>query len=151
MKATPKPYPLPATPSADLARVLDYWRGLLRGSAEIPFSDDLSLENLPDLGDRLGVIDVFEKPERFRVASLGAQLAADQSSPVADKFLDEVSLYYPLEFLRSQCSATMEAGAPTCHSQGASADGLHAGYDRLVLPLWGNGYINMLLVVVDWH
>jgi hypothetical protein len=138
-----RPYSLPtAGLSADLARVHSHWNALLRGAANMPFSDDVSLSGLTDLADRILLIDVFEWPERFRFNQIGR--AFDPES-FKGKFIDEVTLKWPFEFLRSQCSATVEAVAPSYYRQ----DGSTKAYARLLLPLWGEGRVNMLLGVVD--
>ena len=149
MTAPQTPYAMPPTLAADLNRVKAYWLGLLRGSAEMPFSDDLSLEALPDLAPNLALIEVFILPERCRFSYVGADLAGGQPKPLCNKFLDEVDLQSPFEFLRSQSSAAIESGAPNFHSQPASADGNHPAYKRLVLPLWGDGHCSLLLVAVS--
>lgn len=149
MIAQQLPYAMPETLAADLERVKAYWTGLLRGSAEMPFADDLSLEALPDLAPRLVLIEVFTLPERFRFSHIGADLAAEQPKPLGDKFLDETDLHAPFEFLRSQASAAVESGAPTHHCQPPSSDGFQPAYNRLVLPLWGDGHTNLLLVAVS--
>jgi len=131
------PFALPSRLSPDLQRVVAYWEGLLRGSAEIPFSDDAKLADFPDMAERMFLIDVFTMPERFRFAQVGSALGAD----LAGLFLDETRLEQPFEFLRAQCAAAVEAAAPTLHSQ--------SGYARVVLPMWGDGRISMLLGAVD--
>ena len=143
-------YELPKDLSPELARVLDYWEGLKRGSAEMPFWDDVNLTDLPHLEDRIALIDVFENPERFRFGLVGHQLAVSQPLPVAGKFLDEISLTRPLDYLRSQCSATVEGRSPT-YFESVEAKGLPAAEARrrIVLPLWGEGQIRMLMVAVD--
>lgn len=151
MKRSANPYCLPTTLTPDLARVADYWRGLLRASAEIPFWDDLNLENLPDLVPRLLLIDAFFQPERFRFNHVGAELQTLQPKPITGEFLDEASLDCPLEFMRSQCSATVECEAPTFYKQDAIPDPVRTGYSRLLLPMWGDGHISMLLGVVAWE
>ena len=137
----PHPYVVPDDLPASLARLLAYWRELLRGSATVPFSDDLNLADLADLKDRLMVIEVFEKPERFRLDIAGDALGA---TPVGH-FLDEVRLAPPFDFLRSQCGATVEAAAPTYYRRRAAV----GGFARLLLPLWGEGHINMVLGLVE--
>ncbi len=60
------------------------------------------------------------------------------------KFLDEEALPGRLDFLLSQCNATVEARAPTFYK--------HAGappYARILLPMWGDGRIGMLLGAVE--
>jgi hypothetical protein len=55
-----------------------------------------------------------------------------------------LNLRAPFGYLRAQCSATVEARAPTCHEDAA-------GYSRILLPMWGDGHIGMLLGAVDWR
>jgi hypothetical protein len=134
------PYPLPSRLSPPLARVQAYWQGLLRGGAATPFADDLQLTKLGEVNDHFFLIDVFERPERFRMAIASRGLA----DGVEGAFLDEARLPAPLDFLQSQCSATTESGAPTMHRGGAAR-----AYSRLLLPLWGEGHISALLGAVD--
>jgi len=139
------PFPKPAHLSPDLARVDAYWRGLLRGSAQMPFWDDCRPTDLPDLADRLFLVDVFAEPERFRFASVGTKLGGGE---LEGCFLDETELPRPLAFLRAQCSATLEAGRPTGWRMNADEDGPACA--RLLLPMWGDGRISMLLGAVDF-
>jgi len=138
------PYAVPTRLSPDLARVLDYWKGLLRGAATMPFWDDAKPSDLPDLAGRLVLIDVFDQPERFRLNSIGADL---EGQALTGKFIDHASLDSPFDFLRSQASATVESAAPTYYHQ--AADGDARAYGRLLLPMWGEGRIGMLLGAVD--
>ncbi|WP_041373032.1 PAS domain-containing protein [Phenylobacterium zucineum] len=138
MKPMKHPYAVPGRLPADLERVYAYWKGLLRGSAQIPFWDDARLTDLPDLAGRLFLVDAFQRPERFRFGTVGEDLPADLSG----LFLDEVEPPTPFEFLLSQASATVEAQAPTYVRA-------EDGYARLLLPMWGDGRISMLLGAVD--
>ena len=141
------PFAVPARLSPDLERVRAYWRGLLRGAAEMPFWDDAKLSELPDLTERLLLIDVFQQPERFRLASVGDRVGGEG---LAGCFLDETALGRPLEFLRAQASATTESAAPTWfHFEGEGADAAQP-YSRLLLPMWGDGRISMILAAVDF-
>lgn len=141
-----RPFAVPARLSPDLERVNAYWRGLLRGGAEMPFWDDARPTELPDLAPRLLLIDVFADPERFRFERLGRELSDDN---LAGCFLDETPMAGPLVFLRAQCSATVEASAPTWfrHDGGAGGD---RSFSRLLLPMWGDGRIGMLLGLVEF-
>ena len=136
------PFAVPKALSPDLCRVLDYWRGLLRGEAETPFADDLRLTDLPDLARNLFVIDVFDRPERFRLALAGEGL---DNPDLPGRFLDEAAPEWPFEFLRAQCAAAVESAGPTFfHSELEIRP-----YSRLVLPMWGDGRISTLLGAVD--
>lgn len=133
-----QPFATPSRLSPDLARVRAYWKGLLRGGATMPFADDAKLTDLPDLMPRLFMIEAFERPERFRFALLGRELSSEL---LEGRFLDEIHPAAPLDFLRAQCSAAVEARAPTHHRGG--------DYARLLLPLWGDGRVSLLLGAVD--
>ncbi|MDP1632936.1 MAG: hypothetical protein Q8L66_16090 [Caulobacter sp.] len=139
-----QPYALPASLSPDLKTVEAYWRSLLRGSAEMPFWDDIDLTTMPSLAGRLFVVGAFDKPDRYRLEIVGETLARAAGKEIAGLFVDELRLPPPLAFLGSQASATVEAAAPTYHEEPGQA-----GYRRLLLPMWGDGHISMLLGVVD--
>jgi hypothetical protein len=139
----PAPFSLPAKLSADLAGVKAYWEGLKRAGNEMPFWDDVKPSALGERAGTVVLIDVFEKPERFRFNVLGKALAQRYGEPLASKFLEELTLRDPFDYLLAQCSATVEARAPTYYESG--------GVARLLLPMWGDGRIGMLLGAVDWR
>jgi hypothetical protein len=143
MPAPAVPFALPKTPESSLARVLAYWESLKRADNNMPFWDDVKLSNLPDLADRLLLIDAFALPERFRFRTVGSGLAQRYGEALNGKFLDEMNLRAPFGYLRAQCSATIESRAPTFHAD--------AGYSRILMPMWGDGHIGMLLGAVDWR
>lgn len=143
------PFSICAPLSPDLTRVEAYWKGLLRGNASMPFWDDIRLSALPDLADRLILIEAFELPQRFRFDHLGAALNTDSLEGV---FIDEIRLKRPFDFLLSQCSATVESASPTVYRSSITERERGAGaYERLLLPSWGEGHIRMLLGVVDFR
>jgi hypothetical protein len=147
MTRLPHGYELPHRLPPALARVLAYWEGLKRGQAEMPFWDDLNLADLPDLRDRLAVVEVFDNPRRFRLGVVGSYLSSSQGNGGAGGFLDEIALRPPLNFLHAQCSAAAEAAAPAYAA--LAPDQADDPTGRLVLPLWGEGQVRMLLVAVD--
>lgn len=143
--ATDNPYPLPDRLGAPLQAVLSCWQDLKRAGNEMPFWDDVKPSALPGPSDRLLLVDAFEKPERFRINTIGTELDSPGGS-LRGKFIDELALSGPLEFLHSQCSATVEARAPTFYRH----DG-KPSYSRILLPMWGEGRIGMLLGAVELH
>lgn len=139
------PFAVPAHLSPDLTRIQAYWRGLLRGEAKMPFWDDAKLSDLPDLTDRLFLIDAFQGPERFRFAEVGAGIGGQE---MEGRFLDETTLGHPFEFLRAQCSVTIECAAPTSFHM--DEVGGRQACSRLLLPMWGDGRISMILGAVGF-
>ncbi len=140
MTNTPRPFALPAKLSSGLGQVRDYWGGLKRGGNEIPFWDDVKLSALPGLEGHLLLVDVFEGPQRFRMNTVGKDIRGWYGADIDGKFADEIEAKGPLAYFSAQASATVEAVQPTFH---------HDGFARLLLPLWGNGYVSMLLGAVE--
>jgi hypothetical protein len=141
------PFPLPDSLPADLARLHSLWAGLRRAGNTIPFSDDLNPSALSQHAGRVLLIDVFDKPERFRFSLADPNLVPSQEAALSGKFLDEIDLGASFAYLRAQASATVEARAPTYFRIGSR--GLSPGFARLLLPLWGDGRISMLVGVLD--
>jgi hypothetical protein len=140
------PFAMPAKLPSDLGRVRDYWESLKRGENNMPFWDDVKLTSLPDLSDRLMLVDAFEKPQRFRLNTVGAQIRKRHGGDLAGKFVDEIGATTPFEFLAAQASVTIEARVPTfLVGPAGTAGDRHSGYGRLLLPMWGDGRIAMLL------
>jgi hypothetical protein len=140
--AADHPFALPPRLPARLEQLHGFWRGLLRGGAEMPFADDFRPGELPDLAHRVMLIDVLGNPVRFRLQSLGKALGPDD---LTGRFLDETDLKPPLDYLDAQCSATVEAAAPTFFRSDAERP-----HQRLLLPFWGVGQIGLLLGAVDF-
>jgi osmotically-inducible protein OsmY len=140
-------YSLPVELEPDLGRIRAYWNGLKRGANDVPFWDDVKLSLRSRLGRESILIDVFENPLRFRFDLTGTDLANWYGGTIGNSFLDEIDLHAPFNELALQCKATVESGAPTYYCQAASGNG-DSGYARLLLPLWGNGRIEMLLGAV---
>jgi hypothetical protein len=140
------PFSLPRKLEPDLARLRAYWDGLKRGDADMPFADDVNLSAIPVLAGRLMLIEVFNKPVRFRLAMLGEELKERHGGDIVGKFLDEIDARLPLQYLSSQASATIESRSITYYLHGSDKRGTSAdAYSRLLLPMWGDGRIGMLL------
>jgi len=129
------PFVLPASLSPELRRVRDYWDSLKRGENEVPFWDDVKLSALPGFESNLMLVDVFEKPQRFRLNIVGNKIRDWYGADIVGKFVDELEAKGPLVYFMAQASTTVEATQPTYY---------HDGIARLLLPLWGGGYVSML-------
>lgn len=147
MAAAANPFPLPDTLDHELARILSEWRDLRRAGNIIPFWDDLKPTAIAGRPRSLILLDVFEKPERFRFSLADQQLVPTQEAKLSGAFIDEVPLGDEFAFLRAQASATVEARAPTYYRYGSR--GLSPGFVRLLLPMWGDGRIGMLLGAIE--
>jgi hypothetical protein len=138
------PFALPTEIERKLRAVRRYWLELRRGENEMPFWDDVKLSALPETEKSIMLIDVFERPERFRFGTVGSALRERYGKDVVGRFTNEFEPTSPFEYLSSQCSATLESRAPTYygHEEGTSTQ---QAYARLLLPLWGEGCVRMLL------
>ena len=87
------PFSLPEKLEPGLVRVRAYWEGLKRGAADIPFGDDLNITAMPDMAGRLMLIEVFDKPVRFRLGMLGEQIEGRKCDDAVGKFLDEIEVH----------------------------------------------------------
>ena len=133
---------LPDRLAPDLDRVYAYWNGLKRGDNDIPFWDDVKFSMKARLARDVMVIETFEDPLRFRFGLMGDDITHHYGAAITGKFTDEIDVRAPFDELTEQCRATVERRAPT-YFQPAPGGGI--GYSRLVLPLWGNGFIEMLI------
>src|SRR6516164_2862798 len=140
MKRSTVPYSVPSKLEAELAHVRAFW-------------DDVNLAALADLSGRLMLIDVFDKPLRFRFEIVGEELKERYGADVVGRFSDEIEIHHPFHYLNSQGLATVESRAPTYYRHEATKRGSSRateGYSRLILPTWGDGHIGMLLGAVAW-
>jgi len=141
-------YSVPETIETTLADLRDHWKSLRRGGNDVPFSDDVKPSALRHRGDELMLIDVFENPQRFRFSFPGSATILDHDGgSVAGKFLDEIGVQDPFDHLDAQCAETVRSRAPTYYRHRSVGE---RPYARIVLPLWGNGRVEMLLVAVAW-
>lgn len=141
--AATSPFPLKDM-EPDLEALRVYWASLIRGANNMPFWDDFAPAAVPQLADRLVVLDVFDTPNRFRYNGIvGAELEKRYGASVRDMFVHAADKRAPFDFLESQAEATVEAAQPTYYSA--------ADYARLLLPMWGDGRIGMLLGAVVWR
>lgn len=147
MKPGAKPLTILETLEPDLRNVYTYWEGLKRGENDIPFWDDLKFSLRPQLARAGMLIRVFGTPPRFRFDIVGDDVARLYGKPFTATFSDEIQLRTPLDDFSTQCRATIDNRAPACY-RSLEIPGEAAKYSRLVLPLWGNGRIEILLAVV---
>ena len=99
------------------------------------------------------LIDVFDRPLRFRLDMVGQDIRERLGRDVIGKFLDEIDAPAPLQYLNSQASAAVESRAPTYYRHDSHQErGSRGtdGYSRLLLPMWGDGRIAMLLGAITW-
>jgi hypothetical protein len=137
------PFPLPARIDPKLQPIVSLWESLKRAENGMPFSDDLGLPALSNLTGKPFLLRVFASPDRFRFEFLDKGL---HEVAATGRFIDEISPDTRFSYLRAQSSATLEAAEPT-FLRLTEDSGRH--FSRLLLPMWGNGQVNMLLGAFD--
>ena len=138
----PQPFALPAFLGASFAVLRGYWNSLKRGNATIPFTDDFSPAALGRLSETVALLHVIEKPQQFRFEMAGAKLSEDYRGALEGRVAGDVTVREPLDYFVSQCSATVETSAPSFYWHAAPG----SEYKRLMLPFWGDGRVNAILV-----
>lgn len=133
------PFPLPDRLDPKLRAVVSLWESLKRGENGMPFSDDLGVPALSDLSGNPFLLSAFASPERYRFEFLSQSLRREA---VLERFVDEMPPNTSFSYLRAQGSATVEAAEPTLFHL---TDSSGYRFSRVLLPLWGNGQVNMLL------
>ena len=137
------PFPLPDRLNPKLQPIVSLWESLKRAENGMPFGDDLGFSTLSNLSGNPFLLRVFASPDRFRFEFLDKGL---QEVAATGRFIDEISPDTNFGYLRAQSSATLEAAEPTFLRL---IDDSGRNFSRLLLPMWGNGQINMLLGAVD--
>ena len=150
MTIAKSPFPLPARLPSRLRKVLAYWDGLKRGDNRLPFLDDIALGSVPEMEDRLLLLDVFVRPSRFRFSYVGDRIARDRADNIVGSFADEIDAASPFEYILAQCSVAFEAKAPTFYRRPESRLASGDGYSRLLLPMWGSGQVAALFGAVEY-
>lgn len=137
------PFSLPDRLDPKLQPVVSLWERLKRSENGMPFTDDLGLSALSNLSGKPFLLSVSAPPERFRFEFLDESL---QGVAAMGSFIDEISPDTNFGYLRAQSSATVEAARPTLLRL-IEVSG-HK-FSRVLLPMWGNGQVNMLLGAID--
>jgi hypothetical protein len=140
-------FALPAFMSAEFAAIRGYWNSLKRGTATMPFTDDFRSGTLGRLSEMIALLEVFEKPLRFRFNLAGRNTVRWYGGELDDRFADELIVRPPLDDFLSQCTATIESGGPTFYR--CTPEGSNGKYQRLMFPLWGEGHSNAILAAFE--
>jgi hypothetical protein len=135
------PFTVPDRLDPKLQPIVSLWERLKRAENGMPFTDDLDLSVLSSLSGKPFLLSVFAGPERFRFEFAGDGLQAG-----AGQFIDEAAPDIYFNYLRAQSSATVEAAEPTFLR--LTQDSGHK-FSRVLLPMWGNGQVNMLLGAIE--
>ena len=141
-------FSLPGELDDTLTQILAYWNGLKRGNAEVPFADDVKLGDIWKLSNKVVLVRILPTPRQFRLDIAGRQLIRMYGGDLAGKLVGELPVRPPLDCFLAQCSATVDAHAPTFYRHEPAIEG-HGAYDRILVPLWADGRVAALLGAVS--
>jgi hypothetical protein len=144
-----QPFAMPDFVSAQFAVLRGYWNSLKRGNAAMPFTDDFSPAALGKMATNFTLVHAFQNPQRFRFDLAGAHVAQVYGAELENRFVDEVSPRAPLDYFAAQCATTVESAAPTLYNHPGAAGA--AEYQRMMLPLWGDGRVDAILTLFDFR
>ncbi len=142
-----RPFTVPSTLGRRLSAIQGYWNLLKRGNAIMPFTDDFRSGALGKLADDTVLIESFVHPRRFCFTAAGRNVTRCYGGDLEGLFTDELSSRAPLHLLDSQCRATVDGASPSYYRYPAEAD--RYPYERLMLPMWGNGRVDAILAAFD--
>ena len=148
-KPTKQPFAMSGFIGAQLAAVRGYWNSLKRGNANMPFTDDFLPAALGKMAANVALVYVFQKPQGFRIDLVGAHVGKVYGADLGNRFADELRARAPLDYFVAQCATTVESTAPTVYDH-PRIDG-STEYQRLMLPLWGDGRVNAILTAFDFR
>ena len=136
------PFNLPARLKPNLQGVISLWRRLKRVEGGMPFTDDLDLSALSSLPANPFLLSVFASPERFRFEFLCEGFRQRRRRKLYRRdFTGQIFLLFAGSRQRHGRSRRTDVSSP-CRRFGT-------GVSRVLLPMWGNGQINMLLASID--
>jgi hypothetical protein len=88
----------------------------------------------------VGLVDVLRDPLRFRFRLVGTAIAAGYGRDITGCYLDEVDLDRHEQEIIAEYAQVVETWEPTCAQwEYTRHDGRYVSYERLVLPLSGDG------------
>ena len=129
-----------------LRALYDYWSAKRRGR-RMPARPDIDPVDVPRLLSNLMLVSVTGEPPRFRFRLVGTEIVLRYGAELTGRELDEIDLGTELGSVRSQYEETVRESAPTyCRHAIETKDGKYLRYERLLLPLSGDGaHVDMLL------
>jgi hypothetical protein len=143
-----QPFSLPDNLDPGLQRVHIYWQSLRRRNAAIPVYDDSELRDAEQISRTIFLIEVLENPARFRFNFVASRIVRCYGGELAGAFAGEIHARAPLNYLLSQCTATLESQAPSLYRH-LPCNPCEGGYERAFFPFWADGRVNMILGAVS--
>ncbi len=119
----------------DLRLLHSYWLSK-RGSRRMPRRAEIDPVDIPTLLPLVFLVDVRQRPLRFRFRLIGTAICARWGGDATWKYLDQLDLDGEREVVLRQYAAVVETGKPRFDVEVITTDdGRDVRYERLLLPL----------------
>lgn len=123
-----------------MRRIHDYWKSR-HHDGRLPRRDDIEPADLTDLLPNIFLVDVEEKPRRYRIRLAGSEVVACFGVDMTGKTIDEYDLADERTAILEQYDLAVETRAPIYHRHEfwTAAYEHHLNFERLLLPLSSDG------------
>lgn len=122
------------TTDAVLTRLYDYWLQR-RGAKQFPSRNDIDPVDFRFALGRVSLIDVLDRPRRFRYRLVGTMVTEHLGYEMTGKFLDELPDSEVRAYLEQLYAQAVEDRAPLYEGDRVVLDGRLWKHETLVLPL----------------
>ena len=129
-----------------LLRLLEYW---IEKKADriAPARRDIQPTEMRDFLPNVFLVDVEERPMRFRFRLVGTEIVELFGIDVTGRYVDELDFSDRAPAVHAYYAAVVTTREPNCHAvQFTRGNGRHLSYERVILPLSSNNVaVDMLL------
>lgn len=143
----PPPAPGPIEPHHDeLKQLYAYWLAE-KGARPAPARADIDPLEIAPLLPYVTLIDVERTPLRFRYRLVGTEIVNSVGEDFTGRYLDTLARLPHRDTLAAELARVVDSTEPALSLWNyVRGDGRHVRYERLVLPLMGDGVtVDMLL------
>jgi hypothetical protein len=140
--------------SQRLRQLFEHWQRL-RGSRPMPRRAELKPEDIHYAIGSVSLVEVLRNPLNFRFKLIAKRAERLGRHSDQGKLLDEIEPPFFREFLRGYYVRVVETLEPVVDrvefAPGARPSGSLLGYERIILPLAGEGEtVEFLAIASDW-
>ena len=123
----------------ELKRLYAYWLAK-KGTRRAPSRADIDPLEIAPLLPHVALVDVERAPLRFRYRLVGTEIVRKVGADFTGRYLDSFTRLSNRDAMAAEFARVVDSAEPTVSFWNYSrADGRHVRYERLVLPLMGDG------------
>lgn len=144
--------PLDPIPDSALGRLYDHWRAQ-RGDQALPPFRSIRPEDLRFMLGRINLIDVLDRPIRFRYRLVGTVIAKIGAIDMQGQLVSNLKPGFYARMVEEQLAAVFASGAPMLYSITVARGPVSRTYQRIVLPYEADPAAETVgtLMTGTWH